>query len=630
MFGHRFLEQPKNANDVSVTKLVPFKPDAEPLPIPSQTMWCPMTIRFFCRKALRQGTLAGAAACIGLSAAPLLMAAPPYGSAPVSKSRGDWVLKVSSQGDLKPDRSQPENGKPGDAKAGSQKPSNGKPAVAEPPGGTAKPLDLSMEPPASQADPAGIGASSNVIPEGEEQIIDLTTALRLAETANPQIAISRQGIQTALAEQLGAKALALPHLRAGMNYHLHNGVLQTSFGLMRKVNSRSFYIGGGSGTLAAETLVFPMVQINTHLGEAIYQPLAARQHVYASQYETRATINEVFLEVASRYLELMAAEAELKAIQQSEEELGEIARLTASYAQAGQGRLADARRARTEALLTRLEEERAQERVAVASADLSRVLHLDPSVRLRTPGGAIAPVDLIDPNEQLPALIEIAQRVRPELASRLMEISRRDYEYLQAKTRPLFPEVQVRFSAGGFGGGTNRYDLVSVSPGFGPIFGRTDFDIIMFWQLDNMGVGNIAKTREKRSEREIATLEWHNEQATIRDEVVTAYGRMEQTFEAMRIAERRLGDAERGLQEDLQRIRGGVGLPVEVLDSMKLLIEARNALILATVDYDVAQFELYVAIGQTPVGNQATEPATGKPAGGMNAPTPAPAPENNP
>ena len=428
-----------------------------------------MTIRFFCRKALRQGTLAGAAACIGLSAAPLLMAAPPQGSAPVSRSRGSWVLRVSSQGDLKPDRSQANNG----PKTAMRSPAIKRPLISKP---AVVPADRSCAQAIGSGDgtarfqngSGGDRGSTNVIPEGEEQLIDLTTALRLAETANPQIAISRQGIQTAMAQQLGANALALPHLRAGMNYHLHNGVLQTSFGLMRKVNSRSFYIGGGSGTLAAETLAYPMIQINTNVGEAIYQPLAARQHVYASQYETRATINEVFLEVASRYLELMAAEAELKAIQQSEEELGEIARLTASYAEAGQGRLADARRARTGALLTRLEEERAQERVAVASADLSRVLHLDPSVRLQTPGGAIAPVDLVDPNEQLPALIEIAQTARPELAARLMEIGRRDYEYLQAKTRPLFPDVQVRYSYGGFGGSTNRTDLVTIQPRLRP------------------------------------------------------------------------------------------------------------------------------------------------------------------
>ncbi len=587
-----------------------------------------------------------AVACLGLSA-PLLLAAAPPASHPISKHLGVWRVSETSIGDEKPPESKAGDLKPNESKPFDLKPSDLKPIEAKP--SEPKRIDVKSADSApsadpdkssrssegliiSKPDPVNVGASINVIPLGEEQLIDLTTALRLAETANPQIAISRQGIQTAMAKQLGAKALALPHLRAGMNFHLHNNVLQTSFGLLRHVNSRSFYFGGGAATLAAETLALPAIQIDTHLGEALYAPLAARQHVNASHFESRATINEVFLEVSTQYLELMAAEAELKAIQQSEAELGEIVRIVDATAKVGRGRESDARRARTEALLTRLEEERAQEKVAIAAADLSRILHLDPSTRLHTPGGAIATVDLIDPNEALPSLLEIAQRARPELAARLSEIQRHDYEYRQAKTKPLFPNVQVRFSGGGFSGTTNRTDLVSVSPNYGPVQGRIDVDFIMYWQLDNLGLGNLASTRQKRSEREIATLDWHHEQAKIRDEVVTAYGRMEQTLEAMSIAERRLGNAERGLKEDVQRTQGGVGLTVEVLDSMKLLIQARNAMITATADYDIAQFELYVAIGQTPEATRVAEPSLENVEPQMPAPgeAPAPAPKENP
>lgn len=569
---------------------------------------CPMMFSCIRRAIFRRRTFSGAAVTLlALSAAANLAAGPPAAprnapdndanllsremllqelgnSAPAPAKRPKFPSRITQSAW---EYTQP---MPGDAKQIPPAPPYDASNSSEPP----------LPQPASTVDPAGIGASVDVVPADEEQWIDLGTALQLAETANPQIAISRQGVQTAMALQLGARGLALPHIRLGFNFHLHNNVLQTSFGLMRHVNSRSFYIGGGASTLAAETLALPAVQIDTHLGEAIYAPLAARQQVYASQYDTQATINEVFLEVSTRYLELMAAEAILKAIQQSEQELGEVARLTDAYAKSGRGRVSDARRARTEALLARLEEERAQEAVAVASAELCRVLHLDPSVRLKSPGGAIAMVDLVDPDQEITNLVELAQSARPELTARRFEIQERDYEYRQARTRPLFPDVQVRFSGGGFAGGTNRKDLVPVSPGFGRMYGRTDLDLILYWQLDNLGMGNIASTRQKRSEREVAMLEWHQEQATIREEVVVAYGRMEQAREAVKIAERKLGNAERGFQEDLRRIQGGVGLPVEVLDSMDLLIEARNALIEATANYDIAQFELYVAIGQTP------------------------------
>ena len=42
------------------------------------------------------------------------------------------------------------------------------------------------------------------------------------------------------------------------------------------------------------------------------------------------------------------------------------------------------------------------------------------------------------------------------------------------------------------------------------------------------------------------------------------------------------------------------GLPIEVLDSLRLLARSRYAYLDAIVDYNRAQFELYVALGQPP------------------------------
>ena len=52
--------------------------------------------------------------------------------------------------------------------------------------------------------------------------------------------------------------------------------------------------------------------------------------------------------------------------------------------------------------------------------------------------------------------------------------------------------------------------------------------------------------------------------------------------------------------QDLVRARNNLGLPIEVLDSMRLLGRSRYAYLDAIVDYNRAQFELYVALGQPP------------------------------
>ena len=55
-----------------------------------------------------------------------------------------------------------------------------------------------------------------------------------------------------------------------------------------------------------------------------------------------------------------------------------------------------------------------------------------------------------------------------------------------------------------------------------------------------------------------------------------------------------------GFEADLRRTKGLQGLPIEVLDNLRLLGRARLNYLQAISDYNRAQFELYVALGQPP------------------------------
>ena len=68
----------------------------------------------------------------------------------------------------------------------------------------------------------------------------------------------------------------------------------------------------------------------------------------------------------------------------------------------------------------------------------------------------------------------------------------------------------------------------------------------------------------------------------------------------MVIAQRQLATAEAGFREELTRTRGGVGLPIEVVNSLDLLTRARQDVITAIIEYDQAQFRLFVALGNPP------------------------------
>jgi outer membrane protein TolC len=445
----------------------------------------------------------------------------------------------------------------------------------------------------------GLERASVLPAAAKELLIDLPTALQLAETENPTIALGRQAIVEAVALQTGARGMLLPTLNAGTNYHLHQGVLQTSFGLIRNLNEQSLYVGGGARTLAAETVAIPAVRIFSHLGDALFAPLAAAQVVCSRSADSTAIANATLLSVAKCYLDLAMAESSLDAIHQGEDSMRVVVLATAAFAKAGQGREGDFNRARTDALLLHAEEQSLQEDVAVASAELSRMLHLDPSIRLRTQPGALEMVQLIDPDYHLEDLVQLAFAARPELAARSADIAAAQYRVRQEVTRPFLPVISIGFSGGAFGGGSNRQDLGV--PAFWQTFGgRTDFDAMAVWSLQNLGMGNMALQKRSRADRELAVAARGLTANRIAREVGDAWAAVEAKKRQVFLARQRLEVAIDGAREELERTRSGEGLPIEAINSVNLLGESGRALVEAIGGYDLAQFQLFVAVGQTP------------------------------
>lgn len=425
--------------------------------------------------------------------------------------------------------------------------------------------------------------------------IDLAAALRLADRANPEIGISREAIEESLAALLRARVILLPSLTGGTNYHQHNGNLQRAGGAILGLSEQALYVGGGAQTVGAQTIVVPAIRVLAHVGDAIFEPLAARQQTTVRRFEAGATFNSVLLNVSTRYIELMAAEAQLEALHRSQRDAAEAVRISTNFARVGEGRQADANRMQTEASLIDSEVQHMQELAAVAAAELAQLLNLDPSVGLKTVGGPMPILQLVDPNNRLEQLIDVAVRQRPELAANNASIAEAETRYRQERMRPLLPTVSVGFSAGDFGGGSNL-----VVPTFGSFAGRTDFDAIAFWTLQNVGVGNAALWRGRRAQTDQAIATRTRTLNLVRRQVAEAHAQATARRQEVKVNEKRLSIAEAGYAEELRRVRGGEGLPIELFDSFTRLVAAREALVGAISAYDQAQFRLFVALGQPP------------------------------
>jgi outer membrane protein TolC len=466
---------------------------------------------------------------------------------------------------------------------------------------------------------APVPAPSTIPPPASEYPIDLATALRLADVENPTIAAARTAIIEALAQLTGARALLLPSLNAGSNYHLHTGNLQRSSGRILSLTEQSLYFGGGARTLAAESIGVPMINVFGPMTEVWFEPLAARRRVDQTRFAARATSNDILLDVSVLHLELLANEAVLQADRLTESQVYQVAVVTNDFAITGAGRKADADRAQAEWKLHRAAVQRAEEAVAVAAARLSGRLNLDPSVRLRPEGGPLVPVNLIALDTETRDLIQYALSRRPDLAARTAGVALANVRHNQELARPWLPTVWLGYSAGGFGGGSNV-----VPPTLAHFGGREDFDVRLFWTISNIGIGNLSLQQRRLAQLNEAEAQRVGTINRVRQEVTSSRADALAARAEIEIARSELASAENGFREDLERSRQNLGRPIEVLNSLNLLGGARVNLIRALLRYDQAQFRLFVALGSPPP--LLTPPHEGAPPPPVTTPLRAPIP----
>ena len=425
--------------------------------------------------------------------------------------------------------------------------------------------------------------------------IDLNTALRLAGVQNPQLMIARQRVVESAALQQLAAAQFLPSLNLGASYDTHTGPLQQSNGNILSVQRSAINVGAGAGAVAAGTVSVPGVFLEGNVSDRIYGYLTARQLVVQRQFASEAVRNQTFLQTTLAYSELLRAEGRRAVAIQVRDEARRVAELTAAYANAGQGRQADAQRALTELEYRENDIQGAEGAVLVASARLCFVLNLDPSLRLHPTDAFIVPHPIVPDPTSVTELIALAMLQRPELKERRAAIREAFLALEGARVLPFSPTILVGFSAGGFGGGSNL-----VRPLFGGFGGRTDFDIMAFWTLQNLGVGNAALINIGKARlgvtryQEIAVLD------QVRAEVAESYAKTHARYAQISTAERGVASGTRGFREDLLRIENTVTPALETVDSLRLLARARYSYLDSIVDYDRAQFELFVSLGQPP------------------------------
>jgi outer membrane protein TolC len=475
-----------------------------------------------------------------------------------------------------------------------------KPTSGELPGDS-KPTNRVSESPVLQVQYEEKFPPPKPLPSDKEPIpdqlpIDLPTALRLAGANHLQIALAAERIRQAEARLQGAKALWLPTLDAGLGYNRHVGQIQDTGGNVIDVRRSSLFVGGGP-KLGADSLNGAnngpsRLALGLPLADALFAPLAERQKIQATAAAQAATFNDSLLEVAIAYLDLVRAQAQFTIAREAVKNAEELVRLLEARVRAGTAPPADELRARAELADRRRQVFQAQEAVQDASAELVRLLRLQPGTSLLPLEAQPVPVCLVDTDSRLPDLLAQGLTSRPELAAHQALVQAVLERLRQEQWRPLIPNLQVGLSAGGFGGGPDSF--------FGNFGGRTDFDALVVWELKGLGFGNRALQRERASQQVQAALTAEQIRDQVAAEIVRAYYQVVLRHQQIEAARAQVLASAEALPLNFKGILGGQLRAIEAQQAIQALAAARNQYVVTVIDYNRAQFQLVRALGLPP------------------------------
>ncbi len=423
--------------------------------------------------------------------------------------------------------------------------------------------------------------------------INLATALRLSDARPLIVAAAQASVWVAEAQLTRAKVLWVPQLNLGGDYIRHDGGgPDFNKGIMTAPSVNFFYGGGGLWEIVALTDVF-------------FEPLVKRQVLNSRQWDIQAAKNDAALMTANVYFNVhqsrgMYAGA-LYCVERGRDLVNRIASLSNEL-------VPDVEVERAKNLLADLEQQATSARQAwrVSSARLTRVLRLNPLAVVVPLEPDHLQVTLIDPARPLPDLHVVALTNRPELSSYQALVQAAVERIRREKGRTYLPTVLINgfqtpnelIQAGIFGIGTN--DKLN------QWVGRDDISLQLMWQLEGLGIGNLARIKEQRGEQSKAIIDFFNIQDMVAADVTRAQADLQS-------ASARVLQADRALRTGIATFNGSfeglhhttrfgdvlvlINRPQEVVFALQLMKSSFDEYFTTVAEYNRAQFELFHALG---------------------------------
>lgn len=439
--------------------------------------------------------------------------------------------------------------------------------------------------------------------------VALPNVIEIALRKNLNIQISNEDVQQSRFKLLNAYSQFLPSPKLGYNYNRAQGHIRLPF---------SFSSGIGQGAIPVDN-PFIIAQAGIQWkafqgGRVLFGALQNRNLLRSAKWQYRSTLNDVLLETARRYYDLLLAEAllqiRIQAVTTSEEQV----RLNESLEENGMATRLDVLQSQTQ-----LADDRAKlidQQVArrQAAIDLSDYLNIDQSVDLEPVQTVVDPIRLIAEEVTPAKLLLAAIDRRPELKS-VREQVLAAKKNIMVQAAPLMPTVQLSATEFGIGETLSnaKRTVVTTTPITLPsgssinvptirqqsrqITGLGVLGINIQWTLNGFGLTDYANIRTAKSEAREAQLRADQEANTVIAQVRKSY--LDQ-LSALRRTEQnnaRVKSSAEELRLAQLRLQTGLGKNIDVLRAQQDLTDALVQRAQSAIEFDKAQVQLLHDIG---------------------------------
>jgi len=470
--------------------------------------------------------------------------------------------------------------------------------------------------------------------------VDLESVVRVARAENLEIRAARQRVEAARGRYESTVGSAFPAIVPTALFEHVEGTVRATPGDLVSVGFNTF-----QPAIAVQWAVNP--------GRVIYDIVAARKRLLATEHLERAVVLETTRRAALQFYELVRLQARVFAAHQSVSEAEELHRISKLRQATGTGIPADILRAEARLAATRQDLITTLKSFYDTSIALAVTLRLDPSVTLVPGVDSVSAVTLVREDLGLDELLTIALQHRPDLESARTIVAAAAAQRGATWWGAFGPHFQVGYQIAGITGHSNNTAEPAGIPGnlllnplaqngaFSPnpfangaikevisrgFLGIQSADDETFgfsrqqrgtaaagWRLSLSAFGDL-KTAQAVERQFIIAAEAQVDR--VRAEVVSAQQSSRASFELIGLARRQVTSAEEALRLSQANLSIGTMTTLDVLQAQDALAQARVRFADAVVEYNQSQVSLLSAIGLLPSKrepNRATETAdTGK------------------